>query len=192
MGEAKTSRVNTMKTNYFSAGVSASRLRTELLSQGDALTQTSLNQTLPAQANEQELIGKNCLLLLQNNQILQSIAAKIGIPVTNNPFAADSDLLEMKQLIWQTRYILIGIAQNLGVLIPNLPNAGGSDLVTQNHLLVLGNKLILWAIASSLRVNIPLAEPLHGSVFEQNYQMLLASQKILYAIALQLGATVAC
>ncbi len=181
-----------MKIDYFSASVNASRLQSELLSQGDALTQTSLNQTLPAQTNEQELSGKNCLLLLQNNQILQSIAAKIGIPVTNNPFAADRELLEMKQPIWQTRSILIGIAQNLGVLIPNLPNVGGSDLVTQNHLLVLGNKLILRAIASSLRINIPRVEPLHGSVVEQNNQLLLASQKILYAIALQLGATVAC
>jgi hypothetical protein len=86
---------------------------------------------------------------------------------------------------------LIGIAKKLGVLIPSLPNAGGSDLVTQNHLLLLGNKLIFWAIASSLRINIPVAEPLHGSIIEQDYQLLLANQKILEAIARQLGATAA-
>ncbi|MFB2976646.1 hypothetical protein [Microseira sp. BLCC-F43] len=181
-----------MKTNYLIAGVGASLLKTELLSLGGALAQTSINKTLPALGNEQERIGKNCVLLWQNTQILENIAAKIGIQVSNHPFAADSDLLEVKQqLIWQTRSILIGIAKKLGVLIPSLPNAGGSDLVTQNHLLLLGNKLIFWAIASSLRINIPVAEPLHGSIIEQDYQLLLANQKILEAIARQLGATAA-
>ena len=179
-----------MKTNNLMAGVGASLLASELLSLRDALGQTSINQSLPAQANEEALIGKNCVVLLQNCLILQKIGDKIGTQVSNHRFAADRDLLEVKQqLIWQTRSILIGIAQKLGVLIPNLPNAGSSDLVTQNHLLLLGNRLIVWAIASSLRINIPVGEILHGNIFEQNYQLLLANQKTLKAIALQLGAT---
>ena len=181
-----------MKTNHLIAEVGASRLATELLSLGDALVQTSINQTLPAQANEQELLGKNCVMLLQNCLILEKIAAKIGIEVSNNTVTSESNLFDVKQqLSWETRSILIGIAQKLGVLIPSLPNACGSDLVTQNHLLLLGNRLILWAIASSLRINIPVAEPLHGSIFEQNYQLLLANQNTLEAIASQLGATAA-
>jgi hypothetical protein len=179
-----------MKTNQLTAAAGASRLATELLSLGDALAQTSINQTLPAQANEQEIIGQNCVLLLQNCLILEKIAAKIGIEVSNHPVTAESNLLDLKQqLIWQTRSILIGITQKLGILIPSLPNSGASDLVTQNHLLLLGNRLILWAIASSLRINILVADPLHGSIFEQNYQLLLANQKTLEAIASQLGAT---
>ena len=171
-----------MKANDLIAGVGASRLANELFSLGGALAQTNINQTPPALANEQELSEKNCVLLLQNCLIMEQIAAKIGVEVSNNS--------EVKQqLICETRSILIGIAQKLGVLIPSLPNGGGSDLVTQNHLLLLGNRLIVWAIASSLRINIPVGEILHGNIFEQNYQLLLANQKILEAIALQLGAT---
>lgn len=181
-----------MKTNQLIAEVGASRLATDFLSLGDGLVQTSINQRLPAQAKEQEQLEKNCVLLLQNCLILEKIAAKIGIEVSNNPVTAKSNLLDVKQqLLWQTRFILIGIAEKLGILIPSLPDPGVSDLVTQNHLLLLGNGLILRAIASSLRINIPLAEPLHGSIFEQNYQLLLANQKTLEAIASQLGTTAA-
>lgn len=179
-----------MKTNQLIAG----ELSYDRAFGQTASTQVkhSINQMLPAQTNEQALIWQNCTLLLQNCQKVRNIAAKVGIEPGNDPVFASKNLLEVKQqLSWKNRSILIGIAKKFGVLMPTLPNTSGSDLVTQNHLLLLGNGLLLWAIASSLGIKIPAAEQLSGSIIEQNHQLLLANQKAIDAIATKLGATAA-
>lgn len=157
---------------------------------GNQTQQPNINQTPLTQTNQQALIWQNCALLLQNCQTIKNIAAKLGIAVTNDPDPSGKNLLEVKQQLgWQNQSILINIGKNLGVLTPTLSIPDDTDIVTQNHLLLLGNGLIVWALASSLRINMSPTQPLSGSIIEQNHQLLLANLNGLEAIAYKLGAT---
>ena len=128
-------------------------------------------------------------MLLRNYQTAIDIAAKVKVSLGNDVVLSDTHSFQIsQQLILQHRALYISIANKLEVVIPIVPEIGGRDLTTQNHLLLLGNRLIVWAIAQKLQLPMLPFPQLNGSMMEQNHQLLLGNQNTLKAIVAQIGA----
>jgi hypothetical protein len=151
--------------------------------------QLTIGQTFKLEFTERGLSSQKFALLLQNCQLTRKIAAKVGIqlsdyaiPTNPNPFYVN------QHLILLNRTMLIKIASNLGTMVPVLPQLEMDDAIAKNHLLLLGNRRIIKAIALRLNIGIPGLSLRTGTISEQNYQIIAATQIVLKAILAQTEA----
>ena len=189
-----------MKIKKLIVGIGFSVLATGFLSPAATLAtmsgikqQPSSERLLLAQAtNQAALIAENAGLLTANTALAVKILAKAGgKPPMQTPIPANAAPLVKNQLrILNNRLIFLAIATAVKATVPAIPpRSTTTDVALQNASLLIGNRVIVRAIA--MKLGVTLAPPITpiGSGPQQVNTLLKGNRSGLLLLAAKLGVT---